>query len=66
MESETPGRLDAELVRKQALAGEIELEGFLRRVLIDDWDRAGDAFQDFLAANGLSSNMWLVARRAPR
>jgi 2-polyprenyl-3-methyl-5-hydroxy-6-metoxy-1,4-benzoquinol methylase/Zn ribbon nucleic-acid-binding protein len=63
VESQTPGRLDAELVRKKALSGEVALEGFLRRVLLDEWDRAGDAFQDFLAANGLSSNMWLVARR---
>jgi hypothetical protein len=50
-------------VRKRALAGEIELDAFLRRVLIEDWDRVGDAFQDFLAASGLSSNMWLVGRR---
>lgn len=63
VESQTPGRLDAELVRKRALAGEVALDGFLRRVLVDEWDRVGDAFQDFLAANGLSSNMWLVARR---
>ena len=63
VESQTPGRLDAELVRKKALAGEVELDAFLRRVLIDEWERVGDAFQDFLAASGLSSNMWLVGRR---
>jgi SAM-dependent methyltransferase len=65
-EALTPGRLDAELVRKQVLADELSLDGqpFLRRVLIDEWDRLGDPFQDFLAANGLSSNMWLIARRA--
>ena len=65
VESQTPGRLDAELVRKKALAGEVELDAFLQRVLVDDWERVGDAFQDFLAASGLSSNMWLVgaARR---
>jgi SAM-dependent methyltransferase len=62
VDSQTPGRLDAELVRKKALAGEVELDAFLQRVLIDDWDRLGDAFQDFLAASGLSSNMWLVGR----
>ena len=64
-EAVTPGRLDAELVRKQVLAGELALDGqpFLRRVLIDEWDRLGDPFQDFLVANGLSSNMWLIARR---
>jgi 2-polyprenyl-3-methyl-5-hydroxy-6-metoxy-1,4-benzoquinol methylase len=64
LESETPGRLDAELVRKQALASAISLadQPFLRRVLLDEWDTLGGPFQDFLAANGLSSNMWIVAR----
>lgn len=65
VERQTPGRLDAELVRKRALAGEIDLaaQPFLRQVLLDDWERVGEAFQDFLAENGLSSNMWLVGRR---
>ena len=63
VETQTPGRLDAELVRKQALAGEVSLDPFLRRVLLDEWERVGDAFQDFLVANGLSSNMWVVGRR---
>jgi hypothetical protein len=65
VEAETPGRLDAELVRKKALSGEFPLVGqpFLRRVLVDEWDRLGDPFQDFLTEHGLSSNMWLVARR---
>ena len=35
----------------------------LARPLIDEWDRLGEPFQDFLAAHGLSSNMWLVASR---
>jgi 2-polyprenyl-3-methyl-5-hydroxy-6-metoxy-1,4-benzoquinol methylase len=62
----TPGKLDAELVRKAALSGEISLatQPFLQSVLIDEWERLGDAFQDFLANNGLSSHMWLVARKA--
>ena len=65
LETRTPGRLDAEIVRKRALAGDIDLAGrpFLKRVLIDEWDRLGDRFQDFLAENGLSSNMWVVARQ---
>lgn len=63
VESQTPGRLDADIVRNRVLAGEAKLEdGFLRRVILDDWDRLGTAFQDFLVANGLSSNMWIVAR----
>jgi 2-polyprenyl-3-methyl-5-hydroxy-6-metoxy-1,4-benzoquinol methylase len=65
LEVETPGRLDAELVRKQALAGEVDLSGrpFLQQVLVDEWDRVGEAFQRFLADNLLSSHMWAVARR---
>jgi 2-polyprenyl-3-methyl-5-hydroxy-6-metoxy-1,4-benzoquinol methylase len=59
----TPGRLDAELVRDVILAGKhAPGSAFLRRVLIDEWDRLGWAFQCFLADNGLSSHMWLVAR----
>lgn len=61
----TPGRLDAEFVREAALKGTIALDPFLRRVLVDEWDRLGWPFQQFLAANGLSSHMWLAARRNP-
>lgn len=65
LECQTPGQLDAELVRKKVLAGEFNLDRqpFLQQVLIDDWEAAGGPFQDFLSANGLSSNMWLLARR---
>jgi len=63
--SPTPGRLDAELVRKAVLRGEKDLSGepFLQQVLIDEWDRLGEPFQEFLVASELSSNQWLVARR---
>jgi 2-polyprenyl-3-methyl-5-hydroxy-6-metoxy-1,4-benzoquinol methylase len=65
LEASTPGRLDAEFVREAALKGEIDLtaEPFLKRVLLDEWDRLGWPFQQFLAANGLSSHMWLAARK---
>lgn len=65
MEASTPGRLDAEFVREAALKGEIDLvrEPFLKRVLLDEWDRLGWPFQQFLAANGLSSHMWIAARK---
>jgi SAM-dependent methyltransferase len=68
LEVTTPGRLDAELVRTAALKGEISLDehAFLKRVLLDEWDRVGWAFQKFLAANGLSSHMWLAARLPAR
>ncbi len=67
LEVQTPGKLDAELVRKKALAGEFDLsrQPFLKQVLLDEWTRLGDAFQEFLVANRLSSHMWLVARRTP-
>jgi 2-polyprenyl-3-methyl-5-hydroxy-6-metoxy-1,4-benzoquinol methylase len=63
LEVTTPGRLDAEFVREAALKGEIALDRFLHRVLVEEWDRLGWPFQQFLAANGLSSHMWLAARR---
>jgi 2-polyprenyl-3-methyl-5-hydroxy-6-metoxy-1,4-benzoquinol methylase len=61
----TPGRLDAELVRNQALAGALTLDGqpFLKKVLVDEWDEHGAAFQEFLVARGMSSNLWVVARQ---
>jgi SAM-dependent methyltransferase len=67
LESFTPGMLDAELVRNKILADEFDVstQPFLSEVLIHDWDRLGAAFQQFLASNGLSSNMWVVARRSP-
>ena len=62
----TPGQLDAELVRKKILAADWDVtsQPFLKQILIDEWDRLGDAFQEFLAAHRLSSHMWLVARKA--
>ncbi|MEI6117581.1 MAG: class I SAM-dependent methyltransferase [Burkholderiales bacterium] len=65
LESFTPGQLDAELVRNKVLANKFDISGqpFLKRVLIDEWDQHGNAFQDFLIAQGLSSNMWIVARK---
>lgn len=64
LEALTPGELDAELVRKKALAGEFDLSGqpFLKQILLDEWPRVGEAFQRFLAANRLSSHLWVVAR----
>lgn len=61
----TPGVLDAELVRKKVLQGAADLSQrpFLRRVLIEEWDRLGAPFQQFLADNRLSSHMWLVAQK---
>lgn len=65
LECETPGRLDAELVRDETLAGNLDLSGnpFLKKVLIDEWERLGSPFQAFLAANGLSGHLRILARR---
>jgi 2-polyprenyl-3-methyl-5-hydroxy-6-metoxy-1,4-benzoquinol methylase len=65
LEAVTPGKLDAELVRKKALSGEFSLEQhpFLRQILIEEWDRVGDSFQQFLVSNQLSSHMWLIGRK---
>lgn len=65
-ETLTPGKLDAELVRMKALSGKLDLSSqpFLSRVLIEEWDRLGAPFQEFLARVGYSSHLWVVARRA--
>lgn len=65
LESFTPGKLDAELVRNKILAGEFDVsdQPFLKKVLIDDWEHLGLPFQEFLVQQGLSSNMWIVARK---
>jgi 2-polyprenyl-3-methyl-5-hydroxy-6-metoxy-1,4-benzoquinol methylase len=63
LEATTPGRLDAELVREAALIGDVTLDPFLRRVLLEEWEQLGWPFQHFVATNNLSSHMWLAARR---
>jgi 2-polyprenyl-3-methyl-5-hydroxy-6-metoxy-1,4-benzoquinol methylase len=65
LESFTPGVLDADLVRNKILSAEFEISNqpFLKKVLIDNWEQLGTPFQDYLAQQGLSFNMWLVARK---
>jgi 2-polyprenyl-3-methyl-5-hydroxy-6-metoxy-1,4-benzoquinol methylase/ribosomal protein S27E len=62
---ETPGKLDAELVRKKILAGDLSISNqpFLKHVLIDQWETIGEPFQHFLSDNRLSSHLWIVARK---
>ncbi|MEW5895428.1 MAG: class I SAM-dependent methyltransferase [Candidatus Omnitrophota bacterium] len=61
----TPGKLDADIVRNQILDGKFDVSGnpFLKRVLVDDWEKLGYKFQRFLADNMLSSSMLAVARK---
>lgn len=65
LEVSTPGKLDAELVRKKALKGEFDLSNqpFLEQILLTQWEHVGAAFQTFLADHHLSSHMWVVARK---
>ena len=65
LEALTPGKLDAELVRKKVLAGDVDIstQPFLQQVLLEGWDSLSVPFQQFLANNRLSSHMWLVARK---
>ena len=61
----TPGKLDVELVRNKIRSGELDIstQPFLKYLLIDEWDRVGSNFQQFLADNLLSSHMWIVAQK---
>lgn len=60
----TPGKLDAELVRKKILNREFDVsnQNILQIILIDKWETIGSKFQDFLSSNNLSSNLWVVAK----
>jgi SAM-dependent methyltransferase len=64
-ETLTPGKLDADIVRNKVLEGQFSLDEqpWLKHVLIDQWDIYGEKFQEFLAANKLSTHMWMVATR---
>ena len=65
IDQSTPGELDAELVRNKVLDGTISIQSqpFLRKVLIDDWEKQGGPFQTFLKTQLLSSHMWVVAKK---
>lgn len=66
LQTSTPGRLDAEFVHESAIKGEIDLSSdpFLKRVIVDEWEKLGWPFQQFLAEQGLSSHLWAAARNA--
>ena len=65
LDVKTPGKLDVELLRKKALDGELDLstQPFLAEVLLERFDDLAEPFQEFLAANNLSSHMLVVARK---
>ena len=61
----TPGKLDAELVRKKILSNAFDISHnpFLKLILIEQWNSLGNSFQAFLAENLLSSHLWIVAQK---
>ena len=65
VELSTPGKLDAELLRKRVLAKQYDLscQPFLNEVLVERWEELGAPFQDFLSENLLSSHMWIVGQK---
>ncbi|GMU21822.1 MAG: hypothetical protein AMXMBFR13_19110 [Phycisphaerae bacterium] len=64
LDIQTPGQLDAELVRKHLAAGSLDLSAqpLLREILVERWDELGGPFQGFLADHQLSSHLWVVAQ----
>lgn len=61
----TPGKLDAELVRKRILSGEFEIseQPFLKYILVDHWQTYMESFQKWLVDSQLSSHLQVVARK---
>lgn len=65
VEFATPGRLDVDIVKNAMAENDNAVEDpFLRMLLIQSGPEAQNAFQRFLAENGLSSHMWIYARRS--
>jgi len=65
IEQTTPGQLDVEFVHRAIVDGAVDppVDPFMRRVLMEEYETMGWPFQQFLAANGLSSHMWCAARK---
>jgi len=61
---QTPGELDADIVRNKLLNGAVDFSNqhFLRHILTERWVDVGGAFQKFLSDNMLSGHMWVTAR----
>ena len=61
----TPGQLDVDLVRNKILDKKINLDinPFLKDIIINNYDTKGNEFQKYLINNNLSSNMWVVAQK---
>lgn len=65
IEVQTPGQLDAGIIRSLVESKDFDIsqQPFLERIFVQEWDKLGDNFQNFLADNGLSSHMWLLGKK---
>jgi 2-polyprenyl-3-methyl-5-hydroxy-6-metoxy-1,4-benzoquinol methylase len=61
----TPGKLDAEIVRKKILSGALGIpsNSFLQQILVERWDKLGNKIQRFISSNNLSSHMLILAKK---
>jgi SAM-dependent methyltransferase len=61
---ETPGKLDLDIVANALRSDPLATaDGFARYMALEAEPDTREAFQGFLAANGLSSHMWIWAKR---
>lgn len=65
LECFTPGMMDVDLVRTKIRSGEFDSGSFpfLDVILNSNGDNLAMEFQQFLQLHGLSSNMWVVAKK---
>ncbi len=65
LDVQTPGKLDAELVRKRVLEDQCDLRAspLLQEIVVERWAELGAPFQEFLSAHKLSSHLWIVAQK---
>lgn len=61
---ETPGRLDADIVKKSVAEGLIDIsDNFILTEIFAGGDLLLDKFQQFLSENLLSSHLWVMAKK---
>ncbi len=67
LEIQTPGQLDADIVRNKVMTRVINLDTqpWLHHILFDCWETVGPRFQEFLVANQMSTHMWMIASAQP-
>lgn len=60
---DTPGKLDADIVRRAIQAGELDVppESLLQHVLVESFEQLGQPFQSFLVDCGMSGNMRITS-----